>query len=146
MQNLKSPSIIEGYASIFNEPDHQGDVILPGAFNITLDEIQAVPVLWQHHPHVPIGKVVTARQDTYGLWVMLALCTETQIGLEASKLVQQEILSGLSIGFKPISVKRGQAGVRRIVQSLELKEISLVTFPAHGKARIQFNKKSVECL
>jgi HK97 family phage prohead protease len=126
---------IEGYASIFNEPDQLNDVILPGAF--LLKDVSDIPLLWQHYPNTPIGKVISAIEDKVGLWVTLALCIDTQVGIEAFKLIQSNILTGLSIGFKAIKSSKGQGRVRRIVQKVTLKEISVVTFPAHPKARVK---------
>ncbi len=137
MQNEVRTMIIEGYASIFHEPDQLNDVLLPGAFSI--DKIVGVPVLWQHYPSTPIGRVVSATEDKLGLRVTLELCLETQVGQEAFKLIQGRILSGLSIGYTVIKSARGTGGVRRVLHKVALKEISLVTFPAHVKARIKYD-------
>ena len=137
MQNEVRTMRVEGYASIFHEPDQLKDVLLPGAFSI--DKIFDVPVLWQHYPSTPIGRVVSAKEDKLGLWVTLELCLETQVGKEAVKLIQSHILSGLSIGYTVIKSARGTGAVRRVLHKLALKEISLVTFPAHIKARIKYD-------
>ncbi|QOL19405.1 HK97 family phage prohead protease [Candidatus Bodocaedibacter vickermanii] len=137
MQNEVRTIKIEGYASIFHEPDQLKDVLLPGAFSI--DKSVGVPVLWQHYPGTPVGRVVSAIEDKLGLWVTLELCLETQVGKEAAKLIQSRILSGLSIGYTVIKSARGSGDVRRVLHKVALKEISLVTFPAHVKARIKFD-------
>jgi HK97 family phage prohead protease len=136
MQNDVSMIEIHGYACVFHEPDQQGDVILPGALGKPLSEILKTPVLWQHHPHTPIGKVVDAIEDTFGIRVRIALCLETQLGREAYQLVQSGVLTGLSIGYVALKAAHGTGRVRRILQRIRLKEVSLVTFPAHEKARI----------
>lgn len=137
MQNEVRTMRVEGYASIFHEPDQLNDVLLPGAFSI--DKIIDVPVLWQHYPGTPIGKIISTQEDKLGLWVILELCLETQVGKEAVKLIQSRILSGLSIGYTVIKSARGTGSVRRVLHKVALKEISLVTFPAHPKARIKQN-------
>jgi uncharacterized protein len=71
---------IEGYACIFNEPDQHGDVILPGAVGHDMRPLIGTPVLWQHHPHTPIGKVVGAKEDARGIRVSIMLCLDTQLG------------------------------------------------------------------
>lgn len=127
---------ISGYASIFNEPDQTGDVVLPGAFQACLKDLQDIPVLWQHHPHTPIGKVVAAKEDKTGLLVTLSLCLNTQLGLEAFRLIESGVLKGLSIGFVAIKATRGSGKIKRVLHNVNVKEISLVTFPAHVKAQI----------
>lgn len=133
MRNEPRTIMIEGYASIFNEPDQMNDVILPGAFS--LKNIADIPLLWQHYPNTPIGKVISAKEDKVGLWVTLALCIDTQVGVEAYTLIQSNILTGLSIGFNAIKSSKGQGRVRRILHKVNVQEISVVTFPAHPKAR-----------
>lgn len=134
MQNEVRTIMIEGYASIFHEPDQLNDVILPGAFLI--NKVIGIPVLWQHYPTTPIGRVISAIEDKLGLRVGLELCLETQAGQEAYKLIQCGSLTGLSIGYNVIKSSRGNGDIRRVIQRVALKEISLVTFPAHAKARI----------
>lgn len=134
MQNEVRTMIIEGYASIFHEPDQLNDVILPGAFLV--NKAIGIPVLWQHYPTTPIGRVVSATEDKLGLRVTLEICLETQTGQEAFNLIQCGSLTGLSIGYKVIKSTRGNGDIRRVIHKVALKEISLVTFPAHAKARI----------
>lgn len=134
---------LEGYACIFHEPDQQGDVILPGAFGQDIASIVGTPVLWQHHPYTPIGKVVDAKEDTKGIRVLITLCLDTQVGCEAYHLVKSGVLSGLSIGFTMLKSCYGTGKVRRILHRIKLKEISLVTFPAHERARIHIDKKTL---
>jgi uncharacterized protein len=133
---------IEGYASIFNEPDQLNDVILPGAFS--LKNVSDIPLLWQHYPNTPIGKVESAREDTTGLWVTLALCIDIQVGIEAYKLIQSNILTGLSIGFKAIKSSKGQGRVRRILHKVTLQEIiySNVSSAPQSPHKMLFLKKS----
>jgi uncharacterized protein len=134
MQDEVRTVMIEGYASIFHEPDQLKDVMMPGAFSI--DTIIGIPVLWQHYPTTPMGRVVVAAEDKLGLRVTLELCMETQIGKEAFKLIQCGSLTGLSIGYTALKSVRGVGDVRRVIHKVALKEISIVTFPAHAKARI----------
>jgi uncharacterized protein len=135
---------VEGYASVFNIPDQEGDIITPGAFQrfIRTHPLN-IPVLWQHYPNVPIGKLIDATEDAYGLCVKLEICTETQLGREAVNLIECGILKGLSIGFKVIKSTRGSGKIRRLLNQLNLKEISIVTFPAQEKAIITHSEKKV---
>lgn len=132
--HASNPEEIEGYASVFHVPDQQGDLMQPGAFRHTT--IVGLPVLWQHRPYIPIGKVVAAKEDTKGLWFRLRLCTDTQLGREAMSLVRDGVLRGLSIGFRAIKASRGRGGLRRVIHKVTLTEISLVTFPSNPKAEV----------
>jgi HK97 family phage prohead protease len=134
MQNEVRTMRVEGYASIFHEPDQLNDVIMPGAFS--MDRAVGIPVLWQHYPTTPIGRIVSATEDALGLRVVVEICLETQTGQEACKLIQCGSLTGLSIGYTAVRSARGVGAIRRVIQKVDLKEISLVTFPAHVKARI----------
>lgn len=140
----KTPNLIEGYASVFNIPDQEGDIVQPGAFQDFLTNRPSdIPVLWQHYPNILIGKLIDAQEDTYGLKVKLEICTEIQAGREAFDLITCGILKGLSIGFNVLKAVRGPARIKRILKKLELKEISVVTFPAHQKALITGIQKNV---
>ncbi len=51
-------------------------------------------------------------------------------------MLKEKTLDGLSIGFVPTKAKNTKGGVR-IIEELDLWEISVVSFPAANKARIQ---------
>ncbi len=123
-----------GYASVFNEPDQHGDVMLPGAF--LGNKKDDIPVLWQHHPNVPIGRVVEMQENAVGLRIRMEICLDTQMGRDAMSLIKSGVLKGLSVGYTVKKSARGQAGVRRKLLKVDLKEVSLVTFPAHPKAKV----------
>ena len=50
---------IEGYASLFGQPDQSGDVVQKGAYAKSLGALKAqgqhVKMLWQHDASEPIG-------------------------------------------------------------------------------------------
>ncbi|MER2520229.1 MAG: phage major capsid protein [Bdellovibrionales bacterium] len=132
--------VFAGYASVFDgEPDSYGDVIAPGAFAKSLASHRCkgtLPVLlWQHDPGEPIGVWLDLREDVTGLSVTGRLVLETQRGREAYALLKAGALNGLSIGYRTRASER-RAGGARVLQELELIEISLVTLPAASKARV----------
>lgn len=127
-------SYVEGYASVFNVPDQTGDIVQKGAFRKSLLKQKRIPLLWQHMPSAVLGYVSELKEDDKGLWVKLAVCTQTFMGRDVSVLVKNGILTGLSIGFAV--VKAGRLGKNRLLQEVILKEISIVTFPAHIDAQI----------
>ena len=95
-------------------------------------------MLWQHDARAPIGVWDDIRETAAGLEVKGRLVLQVQRAREALALLKAGAVDALSIGF---SVMRGGAefdrerGLRRI-KAVELWEISVVTFPANPKARV----------
>ncbi|MDO5657845.1 MAG: HK97 family phage prohead protease [Paracoccus sp. (in: a-proteobacteria)] len=131
--------VISGYASRFGLADQGGDVVMPGAFRASLAGLAAkgerVRMLWQHDPAQPIGVWDEIREDATGLWVKGRLLPEIAQAREAMALVAAGALDGLSIGYRTIRAERGPGGLRQLAE-LALWEVSLVTFPMLGEARI----------
>lgn len=130
---------IEGYGSVFGNVDSYGDIVVAGAFDRTLAEAKDAgrlpAMLWQHNPDEPIGVWTEMRQDKKGL-VVKGRLADTQRGREALELIKMGALSGLSIGYSTIkSTFDEQTGIRSLLD-LDLWEVSPVTFPANGAARI----------
>lgn len=124
----------EGYASVFNNVDRHGDIVMPGAFRKTISENPSVPILWQHDQTKPIGVTRAIREDQNGLLVKGELNLDTQMGREAYSLLKQGALKGLSIGYQVI--KDDLAGRVRQLKEVRLMEYSLVTFPANELAQV----------
>lgn len=130
---------IEGYASLFGARDQGGDVVMPGAYAGSLKRLAAkgrgVKMLWQHDPAHPIGIWDEVREDAKGLWVKGRLLTEVEKGREAAALLAAGAIDGLSIGYRTVRAERDGKG-QRLLQELELWEVSLVTFPMLPEARV----------
>lgn len=138
-----------GYASVFNVRDGSSDVVLPGAFSNSIQKLRSegrsLPMLLEHglsplvHDRLPIGVWVDFREDEKGLHVTGRLAP-TDRGREVYSLLSMDppALDGLSIGFYPVKWTSGKGAdaPRRILEEVELAEISLVTFPANSKARV----------
>ncbi|WP_343625375.1 HK97 family phage prohead protease [Roseateles puraquae] len=131
---------IEGYGSVFGVKDAYDDIIAAGAFKASLAEHKAAgtmpAMLWQHEPDEPIGIWTDMVEDAKGLRIKGQLALDTVRGKEAHALLKMGALNGLSIGFvsKEWSYDR-ETDVRTLTE-IDLWEVSLVTFPANGKARI----------
>lgn len=133
--------VIEGYASTFGgAPDSYGDVIAPGAFTKSLAAHKAagsLPVmLWSHDASRPVGRWLAMSEDTKGLKVQGLLNLDTEAGREAYAHVKAGDLNGLSIGFRVPPGGRERRNGSALLKEIELLEISLVTLPANGTARI----------
>lgn len=138
---------VEGYGSVFGVRDSYDDVIAAGAFQASLaahKKAGTMPaMLWQHDSDKPIGVWTEMVEDSKGLLIKGQLALETTLGKEAHALLKMGALNGLSIGFvsKQWSYDR-ETDVRTLTE-IDLWEVSLVTFPANGAARVT-NIKSVD--
>jgi len=130
---------IEGYASLFDAPDQSGDVVARGAYAASLTRLVAegrrVKMLWQHDPAQPIGIWNEVREDARGLYVKGRLLESVGRAREAMVLIAAGAIDGLSIGYRTLRATKGDKG-RRLLQELELWEVSLVTFPMLPSARV----------
>ena len=126
-------TVIIGYASVFEVTDNQNDIILKGAFKNS--ESHNVKLLWQHDVTKPIGVIKYLAEDDYGLKIEAEINNKTLLGAEASALIKQKAVSGLSIGFTIRSSDYNLQGLR-VIDEVELMEISIVTFPANNMAGI----------
>jgi HK97 family phage prohead protease len=127
---------IEGWASIYDAPDLNNDVVAPGAFARSLARTRAsgVKLLCQHVAERPIGRWLSFEEREKGLYAKGELYLATRCAEETAALIDAGIIDGLSIGFRVLRAIRGESG-RRIVEA-DLWEVSVVTFPMAPAARI----------
>ncbi|WP_420411281.1 HK97 family phage prohead protease [Roseibium sp.] len=138
---------IAGYASVFGKPDGAGDTVVPGAFRRSLAQRPParIALLWQHYPTRPIGRWTRLLETRHGLWAEGELTAGVKAAQEAASLIASGALSGLSIGFKARKARHMGRGLGRttaycagrILQDIDLWEISLVTFPQADEARVR---------
>jgi uncharacterized protein len=141
-----------GYGAVFNNIDSYGDMILPGAFAHYLSAVKSGATVWpimllQHggwemtaEDMTPIGVWTDLAEDGTGLKVAGKLA-DTPRGREIYTLMKMEprpAIDGLSIGYiaKEWEPRSKPEDPRRQLKRIELMEISPVTFPANGKARV----------
>jgi hypothetical protein len=110
--------VFEGYASVFNITDSVNDVIVPGAFRESLQKFRELkrlpPLLWQHDASEPIGAWREMYEDGHGLFVKGELFVNAiPLAKEAYKLLKEDVVTGLSIGYRVRESRRDQkSGVR----------------------------------
>jgi hypothetical protein len=134
LKSISKSGQFTGRASVYQNVDAHGDVVMPGAFTRSLQEIGGeIVVLNQHDPSDPIGKArVTDRSD--GLWAEGQLILDLPSARDAYVRLQNGLIDGMSIGYEVID-QAWQGDVRQL-KEIKLWEISLVTFPANSAARI----------
>ncbi len=121
-----------GYAALFNIPDGIKDTIMEGAFSRTLAQRdKPIPLYWQHRPEQPIGVVEKAAEDERGLRVIARL--DNPQSLPASML-RDKAINGLSFGYRARRYRMADAG--RVLEDIELLEVSLVSHPLQHAARV----------
>ena len=126
----------EGYASLFGVPDGAGDVVARGAFAASLRKRPPgkVRMLYQHFAHEPLGVWEVIREDARGLYVKGRLVLDVTRAREVRSLLRDGALNGLSIGFRTVRATRGAS--HRILNEIELWEISVVTFPLLAGSKV----------
>lgn len=140
-----------GYGAVFGNVDSYGDVIAPGAFADTLAKAQKTgtwPAMLSQHggwamsadDMTPVGVWTSLAEDGIGLKAEGVLAP-TQRGRELHALMKMQprpAIDGLSIGYiaKESTPRSSPEEPRRTLKKVDLLEISLVTFPANGRARV----------
>ena len=112
-----------GYAAVWDRADRAGDVMRRGAFA----DAVPVPLLWQHRG-APVGSIDTLEEDGRGLRVAGRVADA-----HVAALVRGQALAGLSVGYRPVTVRQG---ARRELRRVALVEVSLVAIPMQPLARI----------
>lgn len=123
-----------GYAALFDRVDRGGDLIRAGAFLRAVEKGAAgVPLLWQHDPARPIGRVERIAEDARGLRVIASIGSGSAAAREAAALLRERAVDGLSFGYR---VRGKLNGGPRVLTDLDLVEVSLVTLPMQPAARV----------
>ena len=137
--------LVEGIASSFNGIDSYNDTVLPSAFTNTLLEHKIAgtmpAMLWSHRAAEPIGRWTHLQSAPRGLVAHGQLNLKTDRGAQAFEHLRGGDLNGLSIGY---DIPEGGAETRgqvRLLKSLRLHEISVVSLPADAGARISSVKE-----
>ena len=142
-----------GYGAVFGNVDSYGDVIEAGAFSKFLADVKAGNQPWpamlsQHggwqmsaEDMTPIGVWTDFAEDGHGLKVTGQLA-DTPRGLEMYKLMKMSprpAIDGMSIGYiaKEWEPRSKPEDPKRKLKRIDLIEVSMVTRPANGKARVE---------
>lgn len=137
---LDEAGVFEGWASKFGNEDQGQDIVVKGAFanSIRTRGAAGIKLLNEHDCTQPIGKWLELREEDYGLYARGKLLIEAlPKAREVHALMKEQIVDGLSIGFRVVKseTSRGSEAVR-LLQEVDLREISTVIFPMNGEAVI----------
>ena len=118
--------------------DLGGDSVQAGAFtkSLKIKPAAKIKMLRGHDMSEPIGVWTRIEEDDRGLKATGQLILETVKGRETYALLKAGALDGLSIGYKTKKETFDRKNNVRMLNELELHEISVVTFPMLPTATI----------
>lgn len=148
--SIDETGVFSGYGAVFGNIDSYEDVIDKGAFKKSLGEWRKQkrmpPMLLQHGgwmmtdtDAIPVGKWMEMEEDDYGLKVKGKLINlDTDLGKRVYGAMREGVLDGMSIGYRARKFTNGTKPnePRRKLHEVDLMELSIVTFPANGEARV----------
>jgi HK97 family phage prohead protease len=109
----------------------------------SIRSIDDVKIFYGHdHADLPIGKVISGRETDAGYEITAKLTTGVQRADETLALMRDGVLNKFSVGFVPVESRRdGQTITRDLI---DLREISVVPFPAYSGASINEVREETE--
>lgn len=131
--------VFEGYASVFNKVDSDGDIILPGAFAKALTgQSRAVAMFFNHRRNeIPVGKWLHLEEDSKGLLARGELTPGNPQSEALKSAMQHGTVSGLSVGFLAAVGDFDRIPTGMSFKSMQrLREISICTEPSNEDASI----------
>lgn len=129
---------ITALAWSFASADRYGDIITKGAFSPLPTTL---PMLFAHDPAQVVGVWEHFAETPEGLEVRGRMFLGQTRADEVRTMIQAGALGGISIGFdKRQWAPRPDHRTGRTIRSLTLAEVSLVSVPAHPRARIRTAK------
>lgn len=133
-----------GYASNFGVLDSHREIVNSGAFSKSLAArpAQKVKMLRSHDQSTPIGVWTLLEEDGIGLKASGRLILDTALGRETHALMKAGALDGLSIGFRTVRDRMDRTKGARILEEVDLWEISVVTFPSNPQSTVTAVKSS----
>lgn len=96
--------------------------------------------LFRDHKEI-IGKVTELRDEEDGLWIT-AKVSDTALGNETLELVKDGAIRSFSVGFIPVTDEKSNKTIIR--KKVDLKEVSLVAFPAYSNASVTEVREEVK--
>ncbi len=129
---------VTGIAAAYTK-DCYSDIIIPGAFKISLQKSPEIPALWQHRSDEPVGVWRDMEEVKEGLRAKAYLPLSDSFVKERLKpqlLIKS--IRALSIGYRVVTSHMGRVDDEDVcyLDEIELMEVSFVTFPANTDAVI----------
>jgi hypothetical protein len=116
-------------------PDPAGERIMRGAFSKSLRQRADRVLLFRGHDHSRAVARSRSFDDNDAGLVGVFHARPSSLGDEALEEARDGYLPGMSVGFRTLQARRGDDGVREVVEAALL-EVSLVTIPAYEGAAV----------
>ena len=136
-----------GYGSTFGgKPDSHRDIIQKGAFTETLAKGgrngSGIPMLWQHRSDQLPGVWLELIEDSKGLKSHGQLALDSTLGKDIHSVMKlgmekKSFRFGQSIGYDAVEYEIDEKKKTRLLKKIDLWELSIVTFPANIRARVE---------
>ncbi|MGO1375110.1 HK97 family phage prohead protease [Psychrobacter sp.] len=146
---IDDDGFFSGYCSVFDVEDSYGDVVKAGAYTDTIkawtEKGKMPPILWQHNRSDVIGvwtKLVEDEKGLYGEGRLLV--KDVAKAREAHALMKAGAIDGLSIGYRVQKWSYNEDDDVLELLAIDLKEVSVVTFPANDESLVDNIKSKLE--
>lgn len=142
---LSDAGELTGYGNVTGNKDRGGDIVLPGAYKnlseFVRDGFGAVGHDWKQ----PVATIEEASEDENGLFVRMMFHT-TDDAQECRQIVKERLergkTVGLSIGYRVLEDEYREGS--RLLKSIEVFEVSIVTVPMNAAALVLSSKGLVD--
>lgn len=140
--------LFQAYASVFDNVDSYGDVVIAGAFIDSLNEYgsqgKGIPLYWRHRmddPFMNLGATTEAREDDHGLWTECQFDLTNETAKQVYKLVKEERVRQMSFAYDIVEAawverKAEEGGSYYELRKLKIHEISIVPVGANQETEI----------
>ncbi len=138
IKSIQEDGTFTGYASVFDIVDSHKDIVVKSAFKKSLANRPAakVKMLREHDQSEPIGKWLSLVEDNRGLKATGQIILDTTRGAETYKLMKAGLLDSLSIGYRTVRDRMDRTKGARLLEEIDLWEISVVTFPSNTESTV----------
>lgn len=133
---------VEGYLSSWDMVDSDGDMLMRGAFQKSIQERgpeskgnRKIAFLRGHNVNTPVGKFLELYEDEKGLKYVAEMSKST-LGRDTLILMQEGILNEHSIGYLRVRDKETQNGQYNEIKEVRLMEGSVLTFGANSETPV----------
>jgi HK97 family phage prohead protease len=155
LDTLTDDGSFSGYGSVFGNVDSHRDIVVKGAFKISIDDATATgnwpQMLFQHgmDNKMPIGIWTFMAEDNQGLYMEGKLALDNTCARDVYALMKMKprpALNGLSIGYQPMEfvINDRASKARRTLKVVRLVEVSLVVSPSNPLATVRRVKSARE--
>lgn len=148
-----APSVISGYAAVFNSKTTIGDwfeeIILPGAFSRSISENGDVRALFNHNWDNVLGRTkngtLRLEEDTRGLKFEVEL-PNTSVARDLTESLRRGDINQCSFGFWATGETWDYSvePAVRTINEVELYEISVVSIPAYEDTEVSLRSKELD--